>query len=159
MSNPYDPNAGAQPAPDPYNQGSAPDAPQYGDQPSGQSPYAQHSYGQPAAPDPYAQPTQPQVYGQTYADPYVPAQEYPQGTTILVFGIIGIFVAVFAPIAWVMGNKALKEMRASGLQYSNEQSVTVGRVLGIAFSILYALSIVLMIVAFVVIFVAASVSQ
>ena len=53
----------------------------------------------------------PAPYGQSYG---VATQEHPQGTTILVLGIVGIFVGVCAPIAWYMGSKAQKEIAASG---------------------------------------------
>ena len=74
-------------------------------------------------------------YGQQ--QPYgAPPQEHPQGTMILIFGILGIFITIFAPIAWYMGNKAKKEIQASGIQYSNEQNISVGRMLGKIFTIL-----------------------
>jgi hypothetical protein len=75
MSNPYDNPPAQQPGQDPYRQG---------------DPYA--GQYQPGAP--YGQPV---PYGQPYGG--VPA-EHPQGTLILVFGIIGIFSGIFAPIAW-----------------------------------------------------------
>ena len=79
------------------------------------------------------------------------AQEHPQGTIVLVLGIVGIFVGICAPIAWMMGNRALAEIRASGVTYSNESQIKTGRILGKVFTILYIVFIVLYIVAFVVI--------
>jgi uncharacterized membrane protein len=89
-----------------------------------------------------------------YGQPYYPQPiEHPQGTTVLVLGILGFFVAgVCAPFAWYLGNKALKEMRASGVRYSNEQSIVVGRILGIIMTVLLAVSLVILL-AFVVILV------
>jgi len=116
MTNPYDENPQTQPSPQP------PYAP-------GQQ-YPQGA-GQPA---PYGQQS-PMPYGQQ--QPYgAPPQEHPQGTMILIFGILGIFITIFAPIAWYMGNKAKKEIQASGIQYSNEQNISVGRMLGKIFTIL-----------------------
>jgi len=78
-------------------------------QPSPQTPYQPSGQYQPGG--------QPMPYGQPYG---APPQEHPQGTLILVFGILGIFITIFAPIAWYMGNKAKREIQASGIQYSNE---------------------------------------
>jgi hypothetical protein len=69
----------------------------------------------------------PMPYGQQYG---APPQEHPQGTLILIFGIIGIFFSVFAAIAWYMGANAMNEIRASGVRYSNESNINAGRILG-----------------------------
>ena len=107
--------------------------------------------------DPYQpqqnQPGQPMPYGQSY--PPV-AMEHPQGTTVLVLGIVGIFVPIVCFVAWFMGNKVQKEMRASGQSYSNEQNVNIGRILGIVFSILSIIGIVLSILWVIVVIVLAS---
>ncbi len=151
MSNPYDENPQSQPsASNPYEPGSyesyptgsgTPPVP-YGEQPQhGQSPYGQPQYGQ----GQYGQPQygQPQ-YGQPqYGQPYGAAVEHPQGTTVLILGVLGIFTAICAPIAWVLGNKAKKEIAVSGVQYANEQNLNIGRILGMVFTIIYAASIVL----------------
>jgi hypothetical protein len=76
----------------------------------------------------------PAPYGQLYVPP---PREHPQGTLILIFGIIGIFVTIFAPIAWYLGSKARKEIQASGIQYSNESNVNAGRILGMVLSIVW----------------------
>ena len=117
--------------------------------PAGQSaPYGQQS------PMPYGQQS-PMPYGQQYG---APPQEHPQGTLILVFGILGIFITIFAPIAWYMGNKAKREIQASGIQYSNEQNVSIGRMLGKIFTIIALISIVLTIIITIIV-VAVGVSQ
>jgi hypothetical protein len=72
-------------------------------------------------------------YGQPYG---APPQEHPQGTMILIFGILGIFITIFAPIAWYLGNKAKAEVQASGVHYTNEQNISIGRMLGKIFTIL-----------------------
>jgi hypothetical protein len=114
MTNPYEEQPPAQPNPQtPY-----PPSGQY-QQPGGQP----SSYGQ-QSPMPYGQP-----YG-------APPQEHPQGTMILIFGILGIFITIFAPIAWYLGNKAKAEVQASGVHYTNEQNISIGRMLGKIFTIL-----------------------
>jgi hypothetical protein len=115
-------------------------------QPSSQTPYPPSGqYQQPAG-----QPSPP--YGQQSPMPYggqpygAPPQEHPQGTLILIFGILGIFITIFAPIAWYLGNKAKAEIQASGIHYSNEQNVSIGRMLGKIFTIIAIVSIALVII-------------
>jgi ABC-type Fe3+ transport system permease subunit len=106
-------------------------------------------YPQPGAHTPTAATVsyQPSGHLPRCAQPYGAApREHPQGTTILIFGIIGIFVTIFAPIAWYMGSKAKKEIQASGVQYSNEPNVNAGRVLGMVFTIIWLAFIGIMIV-------------
>jgi small-conductance mechanosensitive channel len=97
------------------------------------NPYEQYPGNNPA---PYG--------GQPYG---MAPQEHPQATTVFVLGIVGIFVGICAPIAWVLGNRTLAEMRASGVQYSNESQVKTGRILGKVFTIIYIAAIVLYIIA------------
>lgn len=85
------------------------------------------------------QPYQPQPYGQPY--PALP-QPHPQGTIVLVLGILGFFVTICAPFAWYFGSKALKEIQASGVRYSNEDQIRIGRILGMIISILAIIGIV-----------------
>jgi uncharacterized membrane protein YjgN (DUF898 family) len=59
-------------------------------------------------------------------------REHPQGTTILVLGILSLVVCgVLGPFAWSMGNKALREMDAGAAVWSNRGNVNAGRVCGI----------------------------
>jgi hypothetical protein len=130
MSNPYDPQSQQQPGSNPYNQ---PTPGQY-----------------PGAPGQYPGGGPPAPYGQPYGG--VATQEHPQGTMIFVLGIVGIFVAVCAPIAWYLGNKTLRDIATSGASYSNESQIKTGRILGKVFTIIYIVLIVLYIVFFIVIF-------
>jgi small-conductance mechanosensitive channel len=91
--------------------------------------------------------------GQPYG---APPQEHPQGTLILIFGILGIFITIFAPIAWYLGNKARAEIQASGIHYSNEQNVSIGRMLGKIFTIIAIVSIALGIIFWIIVAIAAS---
>jgi hypothetical protein len=120
--------------------------------PSGQQPFP--TYGQPAA-DPYRQ--QPDPYGQqrgvggepgVVAQPYdgyaPPTGNHPQGTLILVLGIAGLLVAgIISPVAWILGSRALKEIRATGSHPANEQLIVVGRILGIVGTVLLVLAFLL----------------
>ena len=96
------------------------------------NPYEQYPAGN--VPSPYGQ----QPYGMA-------PQEHPQGTTVLVLGILGFVVGVTAPFAWYMGSKALKEVWASGQHFSNEQNLNIGRILGIIVTLLYAVSIIVLV--------------
>lgn len=140
----------------PYGQSPAPDEPQpSGSSPAGPPEYQQPGYAPPpAAEDPYqqyapvsyppsgsVQPAYGQApYGQQYGGP---APEHPQGTIILVLGILGFFTIVTAPFAWYLGSKTTKEIKASGVAYSNESFITIGRILGIVITLLTLLFIVL----------------
>ena len=152
MTNPYEEQ---QPQTQPGSQ--SPYQPSEQFPPAGQSaPHDQQSpmpYGQ-QSPMPYGQQS-PMPYGQQYG---APPQEHPQGTLILVFGILGIFITIFAPIAWYMGNKAKREIQASGIQYSNEQNVSIGRMLGKIFTIIALISIAISIIITIIV-VAVGVSQ
>jgi hypothetical protein len=93
-----------------------------------QNPYTQQSPQSPFPPPNNLQVTAPPMpHGQQYAPP---PQEHPQGTLILIFGIVGIFISLFAAIAWYLGANAMKEIRATGIRYSNESNIDTGRLLG-----------------------------
>ena len=154
MTNPYEENPPTQPSQQPpYSQPGQ--YPQSGEQP-GQYPQSGEQPGQYAGgqPPPYGQQS-PMPYGQ---QPYTmpPMQEHPQGTMILIFGILGIFITIFAPIAWYLGNKAKQDVQTSGIQYSNEQNISIGRMLGKVFTIIAIVSIVLVIIFWIVIAVVAT---
>jgi hypothetical protein len=153
MTNPYEENPPTQPSQQPpYSQPGQ--YPQSGEQPgqypqSGEQP-GQYAGGQPA---PYGQQSAMPYGQQPYTMP--PTQEHPQGTMILIFGILGIFITIFAPIAWYLGNKAKQDVQTSGIQYSNEQNISIGRMLGKVFTIIAIVSIVLVIIFWIVIAVVA----
>lgn len=70
-------------------------------------------------------------------------QEHPQGTTILVLGILSLVVCgLMGPFAWSMGTKALREIDANPGRYSNRSSVNAGRICGMIASILIIVAIV-----------------
>ncbi|MFC5829681.1 DUF4190 domain-containing protein [Nonomuraea insulae] len=61
-----------------------------------------------------------------------PPQTHPNGTTVLVLGILGLVVCSFiAPFAWSMGTKALREIDESGYVYENRGHIQAGRICGI----------------------------
>lgn len=77
------------------------------------------------------------------SSPYpAPAQDHPQTTTILILGICGLVLCqVLGPFAWSMGNKALREIDASGGQVGGRDMINVGRILGMVSTILLGLGV------------------
>jgi len=69
--------------------------------------------------------------------------DHPNGTTVLVLGILSLVVCgLLGPVAWVMGNNAIKEMDAQpGLVFRNRGNVTAGRICGIIGSVFLVLSV------------------
>lgn len=113
--NPYDQNPSGQPSygQNPYGNNS------YGQTPFGQTPFGQNPYGQ----NPYGQ--------SPYGGYGTMAQPHPQGTTVLVLGILSVVVCfVCGIVAAVIGTHALREIDANPSAYSNRQNVTIGRILG-----------------------------
>jgi hypothetical protein len=138
----------------------------YGQNP-GYDPNPAGGYGQNPSYDPNAGGYDPNAggYGQdsrSYAAaPYrqgytATAGDHPQGTTILVLGIVGIFITICAPIAWYLGSRAMKEIRASGTTYNNQQQIVIGRTLGIIFTILAIIGLVFAVLFAIIALVAAS---
>lgn len=79
-------------------------------------------------------------YGYGYGPPL---QEHPQGTTVMILGILGIVLCqICSPIAWVMGNRALAEIDAAPHLYSNRGNVQIGRICGMVGTALLALFVV-----------------
>ncbi|MEQ6901705.1 DUF4190 domain-containing protein [Nocardioides sp. YIM 152588] len=100
-------------------------------------------YGTP--PGGYGGPPPPPGYGGGYGGPV----NHPQGTTILILGILSLVCCGPLGIAaWVMGNKAIKEIDASGQAYSNRGMVQAGRICGIIAVALMVVAIVFYIILF-----------
>jgi hypothetical protein len=79
-------------------------------------------------------PPPPVDYGSPYGGGYggYGGREHPQGTTVLVLGILSLLICGFlGPVAWVMGNNAIAEIDANPLAYTNRGSVQAGRICGI----------------------------
>lgn len=74
---------------------------------------------------------------------YAMGVDHPQGTLILVLGILSLVVCqILGPVAWIMGNTALREIDASPGSYKNRGNVQAGRICGIISTALLALSVV-----------------
>lgn len=80
----------------------------------------------------------PPPYGGQPPYPYGPppvgfgAPEHPQATTVLVLGILGLVLCqVLSPIAWVMGNRVVREIDAAHGQVGGRSQANAGRICGI----------------------------
>lgn len=70
-------------------------------------------------------------------------REHPKGTLILILGILSIVcIQLLGPVAWVMGNGALREIDANPGAYSNRGTVNAGRICGIIGTIFLVLGVV-----------------
>jgi uncharacterized protein DUF4190 len=101
----------------------------------------------PSSEGPFPPPNEPGPYG---GSPYggVPV-EHSQGTTILVLGILSLlcFGIILGPIAWVMGNNAMREIDQNPAGYSNRGTVVAGRICGIIGTVLGVFGIIYFIAA------------
>ncbi len=133
------PPADGTPTPPPNPYGQQPPVNPYGDQPPA-------GYGQPPVQPSYAPPP---GYAGTPGYGYAPiAPKHPQATTALVLGIIGLvgtFICLLpillAPIAWVIGGKAVKEIDASPQTFSGRDQAQAGRIMGIIGTVLLVLGL------------------
>ena len=66
-----------------------------------------------------------------------------RGTLILVLGILSLVaVQILGPVAWLLGNADLKEMRAGRMDPSGESQTNIGRILGMIATLLMVVSLV-----------------
>lgn len=79
----------------------------------------------------------------------VAVPHHPQGGLILGLGIGGFFCGVLAPVAWILGSRALGNIRETGSHPPNERQITLGRTLGIVGTALVAFWLILQIIVFV----------
>ncbi|HYG92940.1 MAG TPA: DUF4190 domain-containing protein [Nocardioides sp.] len=106
-------------------------------------PYGQQPPGQP---NPY-QPQGYSPYGGAPGQPPFIAPDHPQASTVLILGILGLAVCqVLGPFAWVMGNRTVREIDASGGRMGGRSQANIGRVLGIVASALLILSVLALVV-------------
>ncbi|HEX4811586.1 MAG TPA: DUF4190 domain-containing protein [Nonomuraea sp.] len=74
-------------------------------------------------------------HGPSYHGPHF--YTHPNGTTILVLGILSLVVCTFiGPFAWALGSRALREIDESGYPYDNRGHIQAGRVCGIVSTVL-----------------------
>ena len=70
-------------------------------------------------------------------------QKPPNGTLILVFGILSLVICMPAGVVpWVMGNQAIREIKAGIMDPREEGLVQGGRICGMVAAILFILVVV-----------------
>ncbi|MCU1504068.1 MAG: hypothetical protein JWM12_3422 [Ilumatobacteraceae bacterium] len=76
-------------------------------------------------------------------------REHPQGTTILVLGILSLVIcSILGPFAWSMGQKALREIDSDPTTtYTNRGAINAGRICGIIATCLLGLAVIVIIIA------------
>ena len=98
----------------------------------------------------YPQPEQPQYPVMPYPQ-FVGRPEHPQASTVLVLGILGLVLAgVLGPVAWYMGNKAMKEC-ATGMYVATDQ-LKAGRILGIIGTVFLIIEVAVVIFTLIMVF-------
>jgi hypothetical protein len=99
--------------------------------------------GDPSGPPPFPPPggyAPPGGYGPPGYGGWPGPIDHPQGTTILVLGICSLVICqLLGPVAWVMGNTALREIDAEPGRYAGRGTVQAGRICGIIATVLLAL--------------------
>jgi len=141
-SDPYRPQEPYQPQA-PYQGPGAPGGP--GGQVPPQSPYPPYGYAQPGY-------------------PMAPKPNHPQATTALVLGAtaVGSIVVVcgillfLAPVAWIMGGRAVKEIDASNGALGGRNEAQMGYIFGIVGTVLLILALIAAVVVVSLIIVAAN---
>lgn len=130
--------------------------PSYPGDPSGQQPPEpqpgpgqQQPYSGQQQPYPGQQPygAQPPGGGQQYPASGqqwgTPLPKHPKATLVLILGILGLIVCgVLAPFAWVMGDRAVKEIDANPGVWDGRGEAQAGRILGIVGTVFLILGIV-----------------
>ena len=131
--------------------------PSYGPTPYGQSSYGQQSYGQSSYGPSYGQQAQPAYGASPYAGGYPPAagfpgyapRDHPQSTMAMILGLVALVGGMIcglpllaAPFAWVVGGRAVKEIRASNGQLGGEGMARAGQVMGIVGTVLLVLVVI-----------------
>jgi hypothetical protein len=67
-----------------------------------------------------------------------------RGPLILVLGIVSLVaIQILGPVAWLLGNADLKEMRAGRMDPAGESQTNIGRVLGMIATLLMVVSLVI----------------
>jgi hypothetical protein len=92
-------------------------------------------YGAPPPPPPAP------GYNEGYGQPG--PREHPRGILILILGILSIVcIQLLGPVAWIMGNNAMREIDANPAGYSNRGIVQAGRICGIIGTVFLVLGVI-----------------
>ena len=109
---------------------------------------------QPPPPPPEQQPPYgnypPNQYGAPPYGGFVPPDHH-QAVTVLILGILGLVLCqLISPFAWVMGNRVVGEIDASGGQLGGRSTANAGRICGIVGTVLFGLGLLFAVVVIIV---------
>lgn len=97
----------------------------------------------------------PPPYGAAPVPPYGPPRDHERAVTVLVLGILGLVLCqVLGPVAWIMGNRVVREIDASGGQLGGRSTANAGRICGIVGTVLLVLGLLFLALAVVGLFAA-----
>jgi hypothetical protein len=83
----------------------------------------------------------PHQYGAPPYGGFVPPDHH-QAVTVLILGILGLVLCqLISPFAWVMGNRVVGEIDASGGQLGGRSTANAGRICGIVGTVLFGLGL------------------
>ena len=92
----------------------------------------------------------PNQYGAPPYGGFVPPDHH-QAVTVLILGILGLVLCqLISPFAWVMGNRVVGEIDASGGQLGGRSTANAGRICGIVGTVLCGLGLLFAVVAIIV---------
>ncbi len=81
-------------------------------------------------------------YGETARGGWATWQ-HPSGTTVMVLGILSlVFCGLLGPVAWIMGNRAMREISQRSGTCTNQSQIVAGRICGMIASAILALGLV-----------------
>ncbi|MBO0811254.1 MAG: hypothetical protein J2P23_04320 [Microlunatus sp.] len=73
--------------------------------------------------------------------PYPMPREHPEGTLILILGVVSLVCSPIGLVAWYLGSKAERGVEESGQYYSNLSSIKAGKIIGMITGILSIIGI------------------
>lgn len=68
--------------------------------------------------------------------PYPMLREHPEGTLILILGLVSLVCSSIGFVAWYLGSKAERGIEETGQYYSNLSSIKAGKIIGMITGIL-----------------------
>lgn len=117
------------------------------------NPYPSSGYADPYPSAGYADPYPSASYPAAYPVAAIPVASYPvssysygppehpNSSAVLVLGIVSLFFSILAPVAWIMGSLARRDIREHPELYRESGSLTAGWVIGIIVTCLMILGV------------------
>ena len=112
-------------------------------------------------PPPPSQPPYGNYPPNQYGAPYgIGAPDHPQATLVLVLGIVSVVVCgLVGPFAWVIGNRVIREIDASGGQLGGRSNANAGRIIGMVITIITGVGLLVTLAAVAILLIATATSS